>query len=45
MAVLAGALVDLRAAPAVAVIVPLALAARLAMELVRGLSLCAASSA
>jgi hypothetical protein len=45
MAVLAGALVDLSVAPAVAVIVPLALAARLAMELVRGLSLCAVSSA
>jgi hypothetical protein len=44
MAVLAGALVDLRAAPAIAVIVPLALAARLAMELVRGLALCAVSS-
>jgi hypothetical protein len=44
MAVLAGALVDLRA-PAVAIIVPLALAARLAMELVRGLSLYAVSSA
>jgi hypothetical protein len=45
MAVLAGALVDLRAAPGVAIIVPLALAARFAIELVRGLLLCAVSSA
>jgi hypothetical protein len=45
LAVLAGALVDLRAAPAVAIVVPLALAARLASELVRGLFLVAVSSA
>jgi hypothetical protein len=45
LAVLAGALLDLRAAPAVAVVVPLALAARLAIELVRGLLLLAVSRA
>jgi hypothetical protein len=43
MAVLAGALVDVRSAPAVLVLVPLALATRYAMELVRGLWLCAGS--
>lgn len=43
MAVLAGALVDLSAAPAVAIVVPLALAARFGVELVRGLLLCAFS--
>jgi len=44
MAVLAGALVDVVNAPRVLVLVPLALAARYAMELVRGLWLCAGSS-
>jgi hypothetical protein len=43
MAVLGGALVDLSTAPAVAIIVPLALGARLALELVRGLLLCVIS--
>jgi hypothetical protein len=41
LAVLAGALVDVRVAPGVALLVPLALAARYASELVRGLLLCA----
>jgi hypothetical protein len=43
MAVLAGALVDVRVAPGVALLVPLALGARYACELVRGLLLCAVS--
>jgi len=44
LAVLAGALVDVTAAPRVLVLVPLALAARYAMEFVRGLWLCAGSA-
>lgn len=43
LAVLAGALIDLRAAPAIAWLVPIALAARLVAELVRGGWLLAAS--
>jgi hypothetical protein len=43
LAVLAGALVDLRGAPAIAWLVPLALAARFLAELVRGLWLLTAS--
>jgi hypothetical protein len=42
LAVLAGALVDVSAAPRVFVLVPLAIAARYGLELVRGLCLCAA---
>jgi hypothetical protein len=45
MAVLAGALVDLRAAPAVALVVAIALGARFATELVRGLLLVVVSRA
>jgi hypothetical protein len=44
LAVLAGALVDVKGAPRVLVLVPLALAARYGMEFVRGLLLCAASA-
>ncbi len=44
MAVLAGALVDLSAAPAVAILVPLAVAGRFGAEIVRGLLLCAFSA-
>lgn len=45
LAVLLGALVDFRAAPSIGVLVPLALGARFALELVRGVLLCAAREA